>query len=503
MTLQNTNRASSISDEITHLISINQDQTIGLLGVNSWDEYLKNHGIEVVKEVRGMESLTTLGAGQDAEKIFVGKIDPAKLTELQRNPPLGIEIAKNEILHYGEKSNYSTIELLSTEEGVAQKFQFRVLGEGDTPLKNAKIILTLINGYKFEGQTNEDGLTEIEVKINNLKNIINIRVTVPNNYWDFYLKLPALSTTQTNQVRMVSLAESIKGFPKEFCFGWGQSLMGLDKLPIDKRTGAGVKIAIIDSGCDTSHPSLSHIKIGKDFTDNPDSTWNSDSIGHGTHCAGIIAAKGYEENPFSGFAPDAEIHILKIFPNGQYDNVIAALKYCREKNIDIVNMSLGGSPEINSVLEKEIQLSVDSGIACIAAAGNSGGAVLYPASSPNTLAVAAVGDYKQLQPKTWEATTKQDGFMASDGVFLPDFTCLGPEVDVYAPGVGIVSTFPGGAYKPDSGTSMAAPHVSGLAALLLAHHTLFQNQFRERNRERVAALFNLIRSHSAIHSFRS
>lgn len=499
MAPQNANDVFSLRDEKNYLISIDQDRILDILETNSLNESLKNYGIEVVREI---ESLTPLGTEADTKKVLVGKIESVKAEELRLNPPPGIIIAENEMLHYGEKKDFSTIQLVSTEEQVVQKFRFRVLGKEDKPLADAQVILKTINGDKFESSTDENGETEIEV--NNIKKFLDIKVTYLNNYWDFYLKTPMISTEQIIQIRMQSLNETIKGFPNEFYFGWGQSLIGLDKLPKEKRTGAGVKIAIIDSGCDNSHPSLSHITLGKDFTGDSDpNSWNKDKVGHGTHCAGIIAARGNSNNPFNGFAPNAEIHILRVFPNGDYGDVADALKYCRENQIDIVNMSLGGTPAINFVLEEQIELAVNSGIACIAASGNSASAVMYPASSPNTLAVAAVGDYKQLQPKTWELTTKQDGFIASDGIFLADFNCLGPEVDVFAPGVGVISTFLGGGYKPKSGTSMAAPHISGLAALLLAHHSLFQNEYKERNRERVQALYKLLRSHTSNHLFQS
>ena len=82
--------------------------------------------------------------------------------------------------------------------------------------------------------------------------------------------------------------------------------------------------------------------------------------------------------------------------------------------------------------------------------------------------------------------------IAADGIFSPSFSCIGPEVAVCAPGVAIVSTVPGG-FEPQSGTSTAAPHVTGLAALLLAHHPAFLGPLSSRTQERVAALFSMIR----------
>ena len=116
----------------------------------------------------------------------------------------------------------------------------------------------------------------------------------------------------------------------------------------------------------------------------------------------------------------------------------------------------------------------------------------YPASSPQVLSVAALGRLNQYPDQTWDAAAVDPTLVTADGYFSPTFTCHGPEVEVCAPGVAIISTVPGNSFEPQSGTSMAAPHITGLAALLLAHHPIFQGPLRQRNRDRVLGLYNMI-----------
>lgn len=507
--LENTTTEKKIvpitSERPTYMIAPRRGPSARLAGVqpmsaSTFNQTLIALGLDIVGHIkRGSGTIATLSAGTgEATDITLAKIEPERAELLQRTLPANLMIAKDVPLTYGgevkTKPSFPSISTFSlTAETKTFNVKFQILGKNDKPLPKVTVQLAG-EAFPAQGLTNENGEVELEfITIANRPPRF-LMVTAPDSYWDLYLPNPQISDNTVNIIQMRSFSDTITGFPEQFHFGWGQRLMGLDKLP-KEINGAGVKIAIIDSGCDNTHPLLSHIQKGKDFTGdpNPDS-WRQDVIGHGTHCAGVIAARSKDGSMMRGFAPEAEIHILRVFPGGQYSSLVEALDYCINNQIDIVNMSLGGDSEINSVVEETLEIAVLNGIACIVAAGNSGDAVKYPARSPQAFAVAAVGNLKNLQSNTWDAMTVQEGLVAEDGIFSPSFTCFGPEIAVCAPGVEIISTVPGGTFEAMSGTSMAAPHVTGLAALLLAHHSLFRTQFQNRGPQRVAALFNLMRS---------
>lgn len=495
----NTHVVKLKSGRRNYLIAPRQIAGVQPMSVGDIDQTLKILGIDVVRRI---DAVQTLSLDQD-NAIVVASIEPDRAELLRKTMPQQLLLTEDKLLDYADTLASPEIRTFSSmADLIVKKLQFRILGEGDKPLSNVTVQLAG-DAFPAQGITDEKGEVELELKTLSPKPPRFLRAMAPDSYWDVYLENPQLSNNIINTLRLSSLAETINGFPKEFQFGYGQRLMGLDQVPKEKRTGVGVKLAIIDSGCDNSHPLLKHVKLGRDFSGDPDvNSWNKDIIGHGTHCAGIITAYSSDNSFLSGFSPEAEVHILRIFPGGGYSNLIEALNYCIEHKIDVINLSLGVDSGINPIVEQKLELATNNGIACIVAAGNKvGGKVFYPASSPYTLAVAAVGNNKELQPYTWDSTTVQTELTADDGIFVPSFSCSGPEIDVCAPGVGIISTYPGGTFKPESGTSMAAPHITGLATLLLAHHPLFQTQFRERSRDRVQALFNLIRSQRKTYPF--
>ncbi|HEY0585413.1 MAG TPA: S8 family serine peptidase [Pseudoduganella sp.] len=367
-----------------------------------------------------------------------------------------------------------------------------VVSKDGTPLPDAEVSL-FGSMLPASGVTDANGQATLTLFGETPGSIRGLYVKPRADFWSFYQRDPDISIDEPNVVVMRMLSEwpSLTGFPHTKVFGWGQKAMRLDQLPSNYR-GQGIRIAVIDSGAATTHEGLSRIRAGFDIVNkktNPN-TWNDDTLGHGSHCAGVIGAADLAFG-VRGFAPDAEIHACKLFPGGQVSQLIDALEYCIEHQIDVVNLSLGGA-EPSEALEQQILRAKRAGIACIVAAGNSGGAVQYPASSPNVLAVAAIGKLDEFPPDSYHAETLTQSVDAS-GFFPAKFSCFGPQVAVCGPGVAIASTVPPNNYAAWDGTSMAAPHITGLAALVLAHHPDFQGVYRTRGAERVERLFQAIK----------
>lgn len=212
--------------------------------------------------------------------------------------------------------------------------------------------------------------------------------------------------------------------------------------------GKGIKVAVLDTGIDINHPDLKdRVKGGVNFTtSNPNDYL--DRQGHGTHCAGIIAAT-LNNSGVVGVAPEVELYAVKVLGDdgsGSLQWIVKGLDWCIKNGIHIVSISLG-SPKGSTQLYETIKRAYDAGIVLIAAAGNEGegvDTVGYPASYEEVISVAAVD------------INEQRGSFSSTSL----------EVDIAAPGVNVLSTYPGNKYACLSGTSMACPHIAGAAAIL-------------------------------------
>lgn len=463
--------------------------------------------IDVVRTIgtRGIEpmqaggfgiGLMNAGAGAGSPGgsggVLVARMTDDKARTLQQQAAGQLLIERDQHLHLLDPvpRHPTLVNSFDPSTGPTQTVGILVLGKDGAPLAGADV--SLFGGLMpSTGQTDAQGRVTLSIYGASTNVINGIYVKPRADYWSFYQGDPDLSTDEPNVIGLRALSDwpALQGFPTRNTIGWGERAMRLDQLPPTFR-GQGVRVAIIDSGAATTHLNLRQIDHGFNIIDKNPDTWNQDVLGHGSHCAGVI---GGADPTFGirGFVPEAEIHACKLFPGGQISQLIDALEYCMEHQIDVVNLSLGGTGP-SPALEAQIQRAKRAGIACIAAAGNSGGAVQYPAASPNVLAVAAIGKLDEFPRDSYHAETINPDVDAQ-GYFTAKFSCFGPEVDVCAPGVAIVSSVPPNNFAAWDGTSMAAPHVTGLAALMLAHHPAFQGPNGMRSAERVDRLFQLIR----------
>ncbi|HWO98978.1 MAG TPA: S8 family peptidase [Bacillus sp. (in: firmicutes)] len=233
----------------------------------------------------------------------------------------------------------------------------------------------------------------------------------------------------------------------------------------DQTKGKGITVAVLDTGCDTTHPDLKErIVGGRNFTadDGGNLDLYNDYNGHGTHVAGTIAAI-QSNTGVVGVAPEANLLIVKVLDkngSGQYEWIISGIHYAIEQKADIISMSLGG-PEDVPELHEAIQKAVANNILVICAAGNEGDGddstdeFAYPGSYNEVISVGAI----DLERRS------------------SDFSNSNNEVDLVAPGENILSTYLNGTYATLSGTSMATPHVSGAMALI----KVLANENFERN----------------------
>jgi hypothetical protein len=226
-------------------------------------------------------------------------------------------------------------------------------------------------------------------------------------------------------------------------------------------------IAILDTGVSLSHPDL-NVYRNVSFVDGVAS--GDDDQGHGSHVAGIAAARDNSVG-IVGVAPGARIWAIKICDklgeckvSDQIKGIEYATKHADE--IDVLNISIenSNSPALNNAIKEAIK----AGITVVVAAGNYGtdASSSSPANSPDVLAVSAIGDSDGKCGSRGPPLEGSKGEMADDSFAF--FSNFGPSVKMSAPGVDIFSTFNGTSYALDSGTSMAAPHVTGAAALFKA-----------------------------------
>jgi subtilisin family serine protease len=240
---------------------------------------------------------------------------------------------------------------------------------------------------------------------------------------------------------------------------------GVDRIDADlawsTTKGTGIKVAIVDTGIDMDHPDLQANIKGGINTIAPKGRYKDpndfdDDHGHGSHCAGIVAAIDNDIGVI-GVAPEAWLYGVKTFDSrgsGKTSDCIEGIQWCTDNGMDVISMSWS-SGAFDQALNDTCEAAWAAGCVLVAAASNNG--VEYPDAYPAAYAsVMAIS-----------ATDSNDD--------LAYFSNYGDEIELAAPGVSIYSCYKGGAYAYMSGTSMACPHVSGAAALAIAVYPTYTN----------------------------
>lgn len=437
--------------------------------------------MDEVEIIRRLKPRGFKGLGTQAPEIIVARLDEGRARSLGFSAPMEVVIEEDSHLICAPPilAPPSMSQARAAPQPVRRReLRFRVAGADGQPLPDAAVTLFGRDFFAVQGLTDKKGETVISVldAEADLEDMAAVYVRPVADHWEAFIPRPALDASEPNVVTLDRLGETAAKAP------WGLAAMGLPQASL---TGAGVKIAIIASGCDNGHPALNHrVTRGVDLT-HGGGGWMHDELGVGTHMTGVLAAKD------RGVAPGAEITVFKVAPGGRCSDLVEALDQCIERQVDIICLGVT-SDRASDLVARKLGEARTKGAATIAAAGDDGGPVRFPAQVPGVVAVAAVGRAGEFPGGTRHGDVAVPGF--GGGLFAAAFSGAGPQISLAGPGVAVVSTAPGGGFAARDGTAIAAAHVAGYAALVLAHHPLFRQALTMRGEQRVEALIELIRA---------
>lgn len=322
----------------------------------------------------------------------------------------------------------------------------------------------------YRAETGRDGKASVTVFE---PAILRVIVSPAAQYWSRVVAAPEAGT---------AVKVALTPLVPEGAAAWGRRFHGLDvTFPF---RGAGVKVALIDSGV-AEHADLV-LSGGLNTLDGEDpQDFRRDEKGHGTHCAGVVAGRG-EQTGVMGMAPDVDLYSVKVFPGGRLSDLLEGLQWAIDQGMDVVSMSLG-LREPSALLAMKLAEAAHQGIVLVAAVGNEAGAVAYPAANEGVLGVSAFGSSADFPPDSAHALRIGSLLNPTLGLFVANFGDQGSDPAFIAPGVAVISSVPGG-YAAWDGSSMACPHVAGLAALVLGAHP----ELARRNLQRVRSVHALL-----------
>ena len=444
-------------------------------------------------QITVVRTITQARAAAGCPVIAVIETTPERAAAMAEMPALHVEpdqrLGWNAL---GDERSGEIAGALAAPTGELRRAVIVVEDDGGHPVKEAAVCLSG-QGPPAMGFTGADGRAELTVAVETATRPEVLEVRPARGCWPARVIRPHLHEGEPVTVRCERVVTTFPGFPERPLSSWGAQVMGFGMLPPTHR-GQGIRIAVIGSGVDAAHPDLvSRLNDGRDVVGEHKEGWRQDLIGTGTHQAVLVGGQD-DGTGVTGLAPEAEVHICRTAPGGTCANLIEALDYCIEQEIDVALISAGISAH-SMLLADKISQARQRGIACIAAAGDGGREIACPAALPGVLAVGAVGQFGTF-PSSSGIAAKLAKPPTADGLFAPRFANYGPSLDCCAPGVAVVSGLPPASYGPLSGSGVAAAHVAAAAALVLAHNPQLRPGGHQpsaaRDASRVDRLFQLI-----------
>ncbi|ALC91295.1 peptidase S8 [Bacillus sp. FJAT-18017] len=310
----------------------------------------------------------------------------------------------------------------------------------------------------------------------------------------------ALDSRENPAVKKDVAANAITSLPSDRT-PWGIQAIYNDPYVTATSGGSGIKVAVLDTGVYTNHYDLrGQAEQCKDFTQTSSPIVNgtcTDRNGHGTHVAGTVLADGADDGyGVYGVAPQAKLWAYKVLTDsgsGYSDDIAGAIRHVADQATAtgskvVINMSLGSSGK-DTMIASAVDYAYSKNVLVVAAAGNSGYAantIGYPGALVNAVAVAALENVQQ--NGTYRvANFSSRGNPNTDG----DYIIQEKDVEISAPGAAIESTWYDGNYNTISGTSMATPHVAGLAAKIWSSNLSYTNKTLRTELQRRAKLYDI------------
>jgi subtilisin len=419
---------------------------------------------------------------QDGEKLISMTEEELRLTKAELP---GLVIEPNIMYRKSRHPFMEDFTMLAQPASAAGGARIRVCARGaGSPISGATVyvIVDRIRKNAFSSITDARGNCFISLRNANID--VDIIVLPKAGYWSRVLK-----SVQLHDVTEVVLDPLPLKTPE--VYDWGHQFSGMEDHA--GRGGEAITVGVIDTGICNTHDDVAPSGGSNCVFEANSEEWYDNDDGHGTHCAGIIAAL-LNNIGLKGYVPRAKMLSYRVFgpqaEGASTFDIINAIDKAVQDGCDIINMSLTQETAQTS-LRVRTEQAYEKGVMCVAAVGNQAASrVGFPAAFPAVVGVSAFGRFGTYSADSIHSEAESTLRSSDESCFMAKFSNSGAQVDFCAPGVAIRSTVPGG-YGAWDGTSMACPQVSALAALALATHPELRDA--RRDGDRVDRLLQLLR----------